>query len=248
MSNPDSFIDEVTDEVRRDRLFAAFRKYGWVGVVLVLMIVGGAAWTEWQKASAASRAQAFGDAALAALEKPAGDRVAALAALAADGEQKGIRDLLVAANPQADKAGALAALDQVAADAAMPQVYRDLAVLRRVALAGTDQPLAERRAALQGVAIAGRPFRTLAQEQLAYLLIEEGKPTEALKALTDLIQDQEAPQAMRRRLGLVITALGGVVPEPATTAPATTAPATTAPATTAPASTAPATTAPASAG
>ena len=35
LSNHDSFIDEVTEEVRRDRLFAAFRKYGWIGVLLV---------------------------------------------------------------------------------------------------------------------------------------------------------------------------------------------------------------------
>ena len=41
MSNPDSFIDEVTEEVRRDRLFAIFRKYGWIGAVLVALIVGG---------------------------------------------------------------------------------------------------------------------------------------------------------------------------------------------------------------
>ena len=73
-----------------------------------------------------------------------------------------------------------------------------------------------RRTALQAVAVPGRPFRVLAEEQLAYLLIEDGKKPEALKALTALVQDQEAPAAMRRRLGLVITALGGVVPEPAT--------------------------------
>ena len=117
-------------------------------------------------------------------------------------------------------AARLAALDRLAADAALPQVYRDLAMLRRVALAGTGQPLADRQSALQAVAIAGRPFRTLAEEQLAYLLIEAGKPDAALTALTALIQDQEAPQGMRQRLGLAITALGGTVPEPVTTAPA----------------------------
>ena len=57
MSNPDSFIEEVTEEVRRDRLFAAFRKYGWIGGLVVLGIVGGAAWNEWQKNQAAARAQ-----------------------------------------------------------------------------------------------------------------------------------------------------------------------------------------------
>jgi hypothetical protein len=184
------------------------------------LIVGGAAYNEWQKSSAAARAEAFGDAALAALQKPAAERGAALAALPVDGDQKAVLDLLVAANPDADAKASLAALDGLAADATMPQVYRDLAVLRRVALAGKDQPLADRRTALQGVAVPGRPFRTLAEEQLAYLLIEEGKKDDALKALTALVQDQEAPAGMRSRLGLAITALGGTVPEPANAAPA----------------------------
>ena len=218
MSNTDSFVDEVTDEVRRDRLFAAFRKYGWIGVLLVVVIVGGAAYNEWQKSTAVARAEAFGDAAMAALQKPAAERSAALTALPGDKDQKAIQDLLLAANTEADKAGSLAALDRLAADKAAPQVYRDLAVLRRVALAGVDQPLAERRAALEGLAVPGRAFRTLAEEQLAYLLIEEGNKDAALKALTELVQDQEAPQGMRQRLGLVIIALGGVVPEPANAA------------------------------
>ena len=216
MSNTDSFVDEVTDAVRRDRLFAMFRKYGWIGVVVVVLIVAGAAWNEWQKARAEARAESFGDAALAALEKtdPA-ERLGALAAIAADQDQKAVQALLLSADPEGDKAASLAALDALIADGAQPQVYRDLAVLRRVGLAGTDQPLADRRAALLGVAVPGRPFRTLAEEQLAYLLIEEGKKDEALAALTALIQDQESPAGLRRRLGVMITALGGTVPQPA---------------------------------
>ena len=221
MSNTDSFVDEVTDAVRRDRLFAAFRKYGWLGVVLVVLIVGGAAYNEWQKSQAAARAEGFGDAALAALEKSdVAERMAALAALPADADQRAIQALLLSGNPDGDKAGSLAALDALSADTAQPQVYRDLAVLRRVALAGLDQPVADRRAALQGVAVPGRPFRILAEEQLAYLLIEDGEKDAALAALIALIQDQEAPAGMRRRLAQVITALGGSVPQPAVAAPA----------------------------
>ena len=33
MSNPESFIDEVTEEVRRDKLFGYLRRYGWIGIV-----------------------------------------------------------------------------------------------------------------------------------------------------------------------------------------------------------------------
>ena len=41
MSETDSFIDEVNEEVRRDRLYAALRRYGWIAIVAVLAIVGG---------------------------------------------------------------------------------------------------------------------------------------------------------------------------------------------------------------
>ncbi len=214
MSTPDSFVDEVTDAVRRDRLYAGFRKYGWIGVLLVVLIVGGAAFNEWQKAKANARAEGFGDAVTAALEKtdPA-ERATALNAVAADGDQAALLALLKASNPASDKAASLAALDALAADTARPQIYRDLATLKRVVIAGTDQPLADRRAALTALDVAGRPLRVLAEEQLAYLLLEEGKTDDALKALITLVQDQEAPAGLRQRLGLAITALGGTVPE-----------------------------------
>jgi hypothetical protein len=216
LSNPDSFIDEVTEEVRRDRLFAMFRKYGWIGVLAVVAIVGGAAYTEWSKARSEARAQAFGDAVLDAVDLGAPeDRAAALAAVPADGGQAALKELMLATDAGADKAAALAALDAVIADSAQPEVYRDLATLRRVMVAGADQPLADRRAALEAMSAPGRAFRTLAQEQLAYLLIEDGKKDEAIAALTALMQDQEAPAGLRNRAGQMITALGGKVPEAA---------------------------------
>ncbi len=216
MSNPDSFIEEVTEEVRRDRLFAAFRKYGWIGGLVVFGIVGGAAWNEWQKSQAAARAQGFGDAMLEALDTGgAVERREAMAAVPADGSQTAIRTLMLASDPADDKAAALAALDALIADATQPEIYRDMAQLRRVMVAGTDMPLADRRAALETISAPGRAFRTLAAEQLAYLLVEEGKKDEAIAALSALMQDQEAPQGLRGRAGQVIVALGGSLPQAA---------------------------------
>lgn len=216
LSNNDSFIDEVTEEVRRDRLFAMFRKYGWIGVVLVLAIVGGASYSEWQKARSAARAQGFGDAVLDAMDLGAPeDRKAAIAAIPADGSEVALKALLLAADPTTDKAGTLAALDSLIADASQPQMYRDLAALRRVMAAGSDIPLADRRTALMSIAGPGAAFRPLAAEQLAYLLVEEGKPDDAIAAFAALMQDQEAPQGLRARAGQMITALGGTLPEPA---------------------------------
>lgn len=214
MSNPDSFIDEVTEEVRRDRLFRLFRKYGWIGVLIILGLVIGTAWTEWSKSRAEARAEAFGDAVIDALDHGTPDeRREALAAVPAETGQSAILGLIMASDPAEDKAATLAALDKVASDTSLTPAYRDLAVLRRVLVAGTDLPVADRRSALEGIAAPGRPYRVLAEEQLGYLLIEEGKPDDAIAALTALLQDQEASASLRARLGQVVTALGGTVPE-----------------------------------
>lgn len=211
MSNNESFIDEVTEEVRRDKLFALFRKYGWIGAVLVAGIVGGAAWNEWSKAQNEARAQRFGDAVLGALASDTPEaRIEGLKGVTGSGEQAGILQLLLASDPDKDRAATLAALQTVAADTSLPESYRDLAVLRQMILAGPEMPLAERRSALENIAAPGRPYRTLALEQLAYLLIEDNKATEAIDALRALAQDQEATQGLRSRAEQVILALGGV--------------------------------------
>jgi hypothetical protein len=75
----DSFIDEVTEDLRRDRLFTLFRRYGWIEILLVLGLVGGTVWTEYSKSRAQQQAQNWGDAVLAAQKD--GDPVAALGAV-----------------------------------------------------------------------------------------------------------------------------------------------------------------------
>ncbi len=210
MSTPDSFIEEVTEEVRRDRLFLLFRKYGWIGVLIVLATVGGAAYSEWTKAQATARAQAFGDAVSTALDQTTPEaRQTALSAVPAEGEQLAVLNLLLSSDPVTDKAASLAALDKVIADASLPPVYHDLAVLRRVIIAGADMPLADRRAALDAIAVAGRPYRPLAVEQMAYLDLEAGDTEAALKRLRALTEDQDAPQGLRGRATQMIVVLGG---------------------------------------
>jgi hypothetical protein len=210
VSNPESFIDEVTEEVRRDRLFAMFRRYGWIGALVVAAVVGGTAWTEWTRAREEARAQGFGDALIEALDQGGAEaRRAAIAAVPVSGPQQALQALILASDPDQDRAATLAALATLEGDAAQPQVYRDLAGLRRAMLAGSDLPVADRRATLEALAAPGRAFRTLAEEQLAYLEIEEGRSAEAIARLRKLLQDQEATPSLRSRASQMIVALGG---------------------------------------
>jgi len=210
VSNPESFINEVTEEVRRDKLFGYFRRYGWIGIVAVLMIVGAAAYREYQLAAKQAESEAFGNAVLDALDQDdAAVRSTALAAVQAPGQRQALLNLLQSTDPETDKAATLAALTAVADDATLPASYRDLAVLRRVIVAGTDLPAADRRALLDPIAAPGRPYRPLALEQLALLSVETGETAAAITALEALRQDQEATPGLRRRVEQVIVALGG---------------------------------------
>jgi hypothetical protein len=202
-------IEEVTEEVRRDRLFRLFRKYGWIGIALVLAVVGGTAANEWMKSRAEARAEAFGDAVLEALDIGGADeRRAALAAIAADGDQAQLLGLILGSDASDDPVATLAALEKVIADPAVAPEYHDLAVLKHSILAADTMPLADRRAALEGIAAAGRPFRALAAEQLAYLLIEEGRWTRH-RRLAGPWRDQDASGSLKGRAAQVVTALGG---------------------------------------
>ncbi|MCB2126818.1 MAG: tetratricopeptide repeat protein [Rhodobacteraceae bacterium] len=217
MSETDSFIDEVTEEVRRDKLFAVFRKYGWIGVLAVLLIVGGAAFNEWQKARVRSAAEGFGDAVVAAMdtEDPAA-RVAALDAISTGGggepaARRAVTQFLAAdeALKAGDRAGALNRLEALAAEPGLPDDYRQLARLKAVILAGASMDAAARDAALAELAQPGAPFRALAMEQQAVALTADGKTDEALALARQVLQEPDATPGLQRRVTQLIVALGG---------------------------------------
>jgi len=80
MSQSDSFIDEVTEELRRDQLFRALKRWGWIGVLAVVALVGAATYREISTNRDLAAARDFGDAVIAALDLPDAEaRAAALA-------------------------------------------------------------------------------------------------------------------------------------------------------------------------
>ena len=239
MSNTDSFIDEVTDEVRRDRLYGLFRRWAWLAVVIVLGIVGAAAWVEYSRAQDRATAQAFGDALLAALEAPdPAARIAALGAVdASRPEGRVLLALLAASEAAAGGAGAdadAAAADlRVAAEAAgLPRRYRDLAMLKAEMIAPSD--VAQARLILGALAEPGAPYAALAEEQLALVDLRAGDLAAALERLRSLARSAVATAGLQERASqLIVTLEAGstlidtapVLPEPAAQAAPTPAPA-----------------------
>jgi hypothetical protein len=213
MSETDSFIDEVSEEVRRDRLYGLMRKYGWIGILAIFLLVGGAAYNEWNKAAKQAAAQDLGDSLLSALEQPeAADRLAALDVI--DGETADARALIgllksAQAQSDGDITAAATALNGLISDADVPKAYRDLATLKLVLLKGVEMPIEARRESLLSLAVAGAPFRLLAQEKLALLDVEAGDVPAAISRLHDIIGDVEVTAGLRNRASQLIMVLGG---------------------------------------
>ena len=212
MSETDSFIDEVNEEVRRDRLYAALRRYGWIAIVAVLAIVGGAAVNEYRRAPDLALAQQRGDAILQALESDTGEsRSAALSEIATEGSAVSAlvglfraSELVMMQDPAAasDVLAALIGQESISGD------YSDLALFKQLLLEGSGLDASARRSGFDQLSAAGNPLRLLAQEQLALLDLQENDETAAVKRLRDLLQDAEMTQNLRQRLGQLMVALG----------------------------------------
>ncbi len=212
MANQDSFIDEVTEEVRRDKLFGYFRRYGWIGITLIILIVAGASWNEWRKAQARAEAEARGSAVLGAVgSDDARARLAALESLQA-GVPADAVTMLLAATETINADGEAAAYDKlvaVAGDQTIPQLYRDLATLKAAMLGAGEVAPSDLVAMLEPLTVPGHAFRPLALEQTAIALAEAGDNEAAIDTLVALVGDADASEGLRERALQLIVALGG---------------------------------------
>jgi len=221
MSNTETFIDEVSEEVRRDKLYASLKKYGWIAAVAILLLVGATAWNEYNKAQAVAKAQDLGDGVLDALsqETPA-SRADALAGLDADAASAdAIVGLLRAAElaETGDGPAAAEVLSGIAVADGTPEIYRQIAAFKAVLAAAATTDVADTRIQLEAMSSAGHPMRLLAQEQLALLDVQAGEGAKAIAAFQAILSDAEASAALQQRAAQAIVALGGTPELPATT-------------------------------
>jgi len=212
VSETDSFIDEVTEEVRRDRLFGLMRRYGWIAVLAVLLIVGGAAYREYSRASEQSAARALGDALLAALDNEDTDaRSSALSQIQTQSSEAAAIVAILQAGVLADQdrgAEIVTLLQPIVDDQDLSQDYRDLANFKQLLHAEDSLDAEQRRAGFQALAEPGKPMRVLAEEQLAILDLQAGDQDAAINRLTALLDDADLTQNLQQRTRQLLIALG----------------------------------------
>lgn len=219
MHESDSFISEVSEEVRRERFYRVLQRWGWLIGLLILGIVGGAGVHQWLKSRERITAAAAGDALAAAYaETDPTARAERLAGLAAEDPPGAALFRIAAAGSLAEAGNTAAAAEGLAAiagDGQVPPLYRDVAALQRVMLLGADLPASERLATLEALTAEGAPFRPLALEQRALAHLDADDKAAAEADLTAALADPGTPAALRERLGQLLVAIGGTPPDTA---------------------------------
>ena len=212
MSDTDSFIDEVSEEIRREKLFKTFRKYGWIGVALVVLVVGGTGYREYSRAAEKTASETFGSSVLEALqENDPSARVAQLDTITVPNASGGAMiAMLQAAELASDNegAGAAAKLEAAAVGGDLDQMYRDILNFKRLTVDEGGIDAGERRMGFEQLATPGNPLRLLAEEQLALLDLTAGDSAAAVNRLSMILEDAELTQGLRQRAGQLMIALG----------------------------------------
>lgn len=213
MSDTDGFIEEVTEEVRRDRLYGYLKRYGWIAVLAVILIVGGASYVEYRKAQANAEAEALGDRLLEALsmQNPQA-RSVALSEVPLTGAPSDVLVAMIAASELATQGDVETAVDRLEAltqNTALPEVYRQIAGFKALLLQSDTTPAATRAEGFANYTAPGHPMRLLAEEQIALIAIEQGDVDAAISGLQAILSDAEASSDLQQRAMQVIVALGG---------------------------------------
>lgn len=214
----DNFIQELEEDLRRERYMALWQKYGRYAVALALVVViavaSSVAWRHYRTNERLKDSMAY-NAALSLAEQGGGSTEAALAALRQIA-QSGSDSYAVLARFQeaalltknSKSEEAVAVYDAVAANRDVDPLFRDLAVLMHALVMldkGEPQQLTVR---LSPLTESSNPWRYSALELTALLAHRSGDAAKARAIYTTLADDPTTPRQLRGRAAEMLSVLG----------------------------------------
>lgn len=213
----DLIFREVDEDVRRERMEAAWKRYGGiaagVAILIVAIVAGSVWWKDYQKSEREEQGAQFEAAQSLLANGQAAEAAAAFEVLAADGNS-GYQVLaaIQAAEARAEAGegdAALSAYDRMIANGLgtdrQQEVLRMKAALLALELKGGDAAI-ER---LGGLTDGDSPFRNAAREVKASALLANGDRDGAIAELRAIAEDASASAAQRDRVSRFIITLGG---------------------------------------
>jgi hypothetical protein len=212
----DTFVKEVDENLRRDRVRDFFKDNGSyliAGLILFLAACGGIIWYQQHREK---RAEEHVEQ-LAQLYKDIGtgntSKVPQQLDDLSNSSSKAVRATALftraaLAIQQSDRKLAISTYKKIRDDGSLPDSYRDAALIRETALEFDDLKPAQVIAQLQPLAKPGNPWFGSAGEMTALALIKAGKNKEAGQLFATLAKDKSVPEDIRNRSIQISGSLG----------------------------------------
>ena len=212
----DTFVREVDENLRRDRLRDFFRENGTllvVAVILFLAASGGIIWYQQHRVEQAEGhveqlAQIYKDISTGNTSKAPQqlDDLSKASSKAVRASAMFTRAAL--ALQQNDQKLALSTYKSIADDSSFPDPYRNAALIRQTALEFDQLQPQDVATRLAPMTKAGNPWFGSAGEMSALALIKQGKNKEAGQLFAAIAKDKTVPQSIRNRAIQISGTLG----------------------------------------
>jgi hypothetical protein len=208
----DSFLREVQEDIRRERLVAIWSRYGTyivAAAVLLVAAVGAYKFAEHRRIQSTEAAAArFEDAVRLATAGKQDAAEKAFAEIAGDAPRGYAALARIRATGLLAKAGktgeAIAAYDALAKDASLDDLLRDYASLQAAMLRVDSADWTEMQNRLNDLTNDKNPWRASARELLGMAAYKAGKTEEARKAFSQLLSDRSTPPSLIERSQLML--------------------------------------------
>lgn len=211
------FINEVEEELRKDRYNALLKKWGPLIVLVLVGIVAFAGYLEWKKDSVSKAAQASSISFIDAQVKGSSGDIDgairdfnAIADVAPSGYQ--YLSLSQAAALELDRGNRseAIALFTRASNAATETRHADLAKYKAATIAFNDAKYAEVESLLQDLTLDTRPYRHVARELMGHNLLKQGNEAAAIAEFRALSRDLDMPEGVKERVTQQLTLLNAM--------------------------------------
>lgn len=218
-------FNEVDEELRKEVANRLFRRFLPLIIAVVVIIVGGVASLQgyewWQTKQKSEAAEAYTSAAKLLEDGKYQEALTEFKAFAKTGPKgyAGLSTMQAAvATMKMGKNIESAVLFTEAANSIDDPLFSDLATIKSVMIVFDVLTLSDLEAKLSAVSGAGRPYRSMARELLAFKAMEEGNLARAREEFTLLSFSLDAPSGTAQRAKMALSLLGPapkvIEPEP----------------------------------
>jgi hypothetical protein len=212
----ETFVREVDENLRRDRIRDFFRDNGSYLIGLLILFLAASGGVIWYQQHREKTAEAHVEQ-LATIYKDIGTGNTAKVPQQLDDLSKSSSKAVRAtalftrgafALQQNDQKLAIATFKKIADDSSLPDSYRNAALIRQTSLEFDQLQPEQVIARMQPLAKAGNPWFGSAGELTALAMIKQGKSKEAGELFAAIAKDKSVPQSLRDRSIQIAGSLG----------------------------------------